>query len=158
MRKASWIPALVLLLAACGAGGGASGDYVPTTVETEAGVASEVASGAVELAGGAVGEGCGVVVVFGLVLAAVAVVGWWLLSFAPVLATELVIDGFLAAILYRRLRRDDGPYLLHAIVRRTGRPFAGIALASAAIGIWAAIQAPEARTLGDLWSHFRSSP
>lgn len=139
-------------------GGGASGDYAPATAETDAGASSEVASGAVELAGGVVGEGCGVVVAVGLVLAAVAVAGWWLLSFAPVLATELVIDAFLAAVLYRRLRRDGGPYLLHAIVRRTGRPFAGIALASAVIGIWAAVQAPDAHTLGDLWSHFRSSP
>lgn len=138
-------------------GGGASSDYAPAAAESDAGAASEIAGGAVELVGGAVGEGCGVVVVFGLVLAAVAVVGWWLLSFAPVLATELVIDTFLAAVLYRRLRRDDGPYLLHAIVRRTARPFAWVAFFGVAVGLWAAIQVPGARTLGEVWSHFQSS-
>lgn len=139
-------------------GGGANSDYAPAAVEADAGAASEVAGGAAELAGGVIGEGCGVVAVFGLVLAAVAIVGWWLLSFAPVLATELLIDAFLAAVLYRRLRRDDGPYLLHAIVRRTGRGFAVVALASAVVGTWAAVQVPQARTLGELWSHFQAPP
>lgn len=138
-------------------GGGASSDYAPATQETDGGAAAEVASGAVDLAGGAVGEGCGVVVVFGLVLAGVALAGWWLLSFAPVLAAELVVDASLAAVLYRRLRRDQGPWLLHAIVRRTRRPFVFVALAGVAVGAWAAVQAPQARTLGELWSQLVSS-
>lgn len=143
-------------------GGGASGEYGPGSITAEAGeaagsAANEAPAKAVEFVGDAAGEAGVAVVLLGLVVAAVALLGWWLLSLAPALAAELVIDALLAAVLYRRLRRHSGPYLLHAIVRRTGRAFLLLAVGAAVLGAWAQWQVPQVRTVGDLWSQFRQA-
>jgi hypothetical protein len=74
---------------------------------------------------------------------------------APVLFAELVVDGVLAATLYRRLRRIDSRHWLETAIRRTIVPFAATAF-MLAIGGWAlTVHAPDARTLGEAISSQR---
>ena len=68
---------------------------------------------------------------------------------APVLFAELIVDGVLAASLYKRLRRTDSRHWLQSAVRRTIVPFAITAILAGAIGWGLAMYAPGARTLGD---------
>jgi hypothetical protein len=68
---------------------------------------------------------------------------------APVLFAELIVDGVLAASLYKRLRRTDSRHWLQSAVRRTIVPFAITAALAGAIGWGLATYAPGARTLGD---------
>jgi hypothetical protein len=69
---------------------------------------------------------------------------------APVLFAELLLDGVLAATLYRRLRRIHSRHWLESAVRRTIVPFAITAMSLAVAGWGMSIYAPEARTIGDV--------
>lgn len=130
-------------------GGGASadfdsGDLVGTVVKSKA----EIAHGATETVVAAAGEGCAVVVVVFVGLAAIGAVLVWVLSMAPVFLAEIVLDAILIATLYKRLRKLDGAYWWQAMVRRTRIPFL-VAVCIAGIGgtilHW---YAPAAQTLG----------
>lgn len=68
---------------------------------------------------------------------------------APVLFAELLVDGVLAASLYRRLRRVDSRHWLQSAVRRTIVPFVITAVLAGAVGWGLSVYAPGARTLGD---------
>jgi hypothetical protein len=68
---------------------------------------------------------------------------------APVLFAELLVDGVLAASLYRRLRRVDSRHWLQAAVRRTVVPFVITAVVAGAVGWGLSMYAPGAQTLGD---------
>lgn len=68
---------------------------------------------------------------------------------APVLFAELIVDGVLAASLYKRLRRIDSRHWLQSAVRRTIVPFAMTAILAGAIGWGLSVYAPGASTLGD---------
>lgn len=68
---------------------------------------------------------------------------------APVLFAELLVDGVLAASLYRRLRGIETRYWLDSAVRRTVWPFLATTLIAAATGWALQTQAPGALTLGD---------
>jgi hypothetical protein len=143
-------------------GAGASADYAgeegPATASAESGgIASEVLSGAGEAAGGAIGEGCAPVILVGLLLAGVVAIGWWVLSFAPLLAAEFLADAMLMALLYRRMRRFDEPVLVQAIFRRTRTAFGVSLVVIVAAAVWMQLQVPGATTLGQVWSHYAHS-
>jgi hypothetical protein len=69
---------------------------------------------------------------------------------APILFAEMIVDGVLAATLYRRLRRIDTRHWLHSAVRRTAVPFAITAVFVAVGGAALSNYAPGARTLGEV--------
>jgi hypothetical protein len=69
---------------------------------------------------------------------------------APVLFAELLLDGVLAASLYRRLRHLDSRHWLQSAVRRTFVPFAITALLIMTAGWALSIYAPTARSLGEV--------
>jgi hypothetical protein len=75
---------------------------------------------------------------------------------APVLFAEMLVDGVLAATLYRKLRRIDSRHWLQSAIRRTIVPFAITAMLVAAAGWGLSVYAPEARTLGEVF--VRSAP
>ena len=69
---------------------------------------------------------------------------------APMLFAEMIVDGVLAATLYRRLRRIESRHWLQSAIRRTIVPFT-ITAALVAIGGWSlSVYAPGARTLGEV--------
>lgn len=74
---------------------------------------------------------------------------------APVLFAELLLDGVLAASLYRRLRRLETRHWLETAIRRTAAPFAATALIAAVSGWGMTIYAPEAHSIGDVMTHTR---
>jgi hypothetical protein len=69
---------------------------------------------------------------------------------APVLFAELLVDGVLAATLYRRLRRLEPRHWLQSAVRRTLVPFVVTALLMMAAGWGLSAHAPTARSLGEV--------
>lgn len=69
---------------------------------------------------------------------------------APALFAELLLDGVLAATLYRRLRRLDTRHWLRSAIRRTLVPFAVTALLMMATGWALSAYAPAARSLGEV--------
>jgi hypothetical protein len=72
---------------------------------------------------------------------------------APALLAELLLDGVLAATLYRRLRGLSSTHWIQTALRRTALPFALTAVFLLACG--AALQgyAPDARSIGDVLRH-----
>lgn len=76
---------------------------------------------------------------------------------APVLFAELLVDGALAASLYRRLRGIEARHWLETAFRRTVVPFILTAVIVSASGWGMAIYAPEAYSIGDVISHLKHS-
>ncbi|WP_293775944.1 hypothetical protein [uncultured Oxalicibacterium sp.] len=70
-----------------------------------------------------------------------------LIHAAPTLFAELLLDGVLAASLYRRLRKMDTRHWLETAVRRTAGPFAIVAAMLVLAGWLAQVYAPHAITL-----------
>lgn len=76
-------------------------------------------------------------------------VGWIVYS-APLLFAELLVDGVLAASLYRRLKGAEPRHWLETAFRRTVWPFAATALVFCIAGVTLHHLAPEARSIGDV--------
>ncbi|MHB1175308.1 MAG: hypothetical protein ACYCZJ_09325 [Sulfuriferula sp.] len=72
---------------------------------------------------------------------------------APILFAELLVDGVLAASLYRRLRGLETRHWLETAIRRTFWPFLLTALFVAAAGWAMGFYAPGAESIGDVLLH-----
>lgn len=72
---------------------------------------------------------------------------------APVLFAEVLLDGVLAASLYRRLRRIETRHWLDTAIRRTVWPFVMTATLLGVIGFGMARYVPEADSIGDVLRH-----
>lgn len=93
--------------------------------------------------------------VFILVLVASLLAGVFLVSFsivysAPALFAELLLDGVLAATLYRRLRKLETRHWLETAIRRTFKSFLTAALLLVLAGWLMGHYVPEARSLGEV--------
>lgn len=73
---------------------------------------------------------------------------------APVLFAELMLDGVLAATLYRRLRTLDSRHWLETALRRTFMTFFMSAVLLATAGAGMSYYAPGAHTLGEFLHEF----
>ncbi|MCM8623850.1 MAG: hypothetical protein NFW16_19460 [Candidatus Accumulibacter sp.] len=92
-----------------------------------------------------------------LVLAAALLfAGGWIVYSAPLLFAELLVDGVLAASLYRRLKGAEPRHWLETAFRRTVWPFAATALLFCIAGVILHHLAPEARSIGDVKQNWRA--
>jgi hypothetical protein len=91
------------------------------------------------------------------VLATLILSSFWVIYSAPVLFAELLVDGVLAAGLYRRLRGLGNRHWLETAIRRTVVPFVVATLIAALVGWGMSLYAPEARSIGDVLLHAKSS-
>jgi hypothetical protein len=138
-------------------GGGASGNFdVAAAVDAGSAVDATAASGDVA---GTAGDALGAAGDAAVPLAVAALVGGIAISVilivysAPLLFAELVVDGVLAAGLYRRMQQVDHRHWLASAMSRTFWPFvistAFVTLAGCAMGFYA----PDAHTLGQVLQH-----
>jgi hypothetical protein len=74
----------------------------------------------------------------------------WIVYSAPLLFAELLVDGVLAASLYRRLAGAEPRHWLETAFRRTVWPFAATALLFCIAGATMHHLAPEARSIGNV--------
>lgn len=132
-------------------GGGASGDWEPSdgglidsAADSGVGQALDAADGADDLliplallAGMCVALGAAVFMMFSLV------------SSAPLLFAELLVDGLLSASLYRRLRGLDRAHWIEPAIRRTGKAFLAAAVSVSIAGAGLALYAPGTHSLGE---------
>lgn len=146
-------------------GGGASGDYGNASIPLDGvdafGDFSSSKGGVGDSAGDALGSVADAVDVgeaaipIAVVVLAAAILfsSLFVVYSAPVLLAELLVDGVLAASLYRRLQGLDHRHWLETALRRTMWPFIGTALVVTACG-WAMDRyAPEAHSLGQVLQH-----
>ena len=87
-----------------------------------------------------------------LALVAIAVLVFatgWIVYSAPLLFAELLVDGVLAASLYRRLKGLTTRHWLETAVRRTALPFVATALTFWAAGWAMQAIAPQAHSIGE---------
>lgn len=142
-------------------GGGASGSF-DASATYDAGVEASPTvdhGGAVADALGAAGEAeeLAIPLVVLILLGAIVLSSLWVVYSAPVLFAELLVDGVLAAKLYRRLRGVEPQHWLETAVRRTVWPFMLTALILVAAGWGMQVYAPEAHTLGEVIAHARQT-
>lgn len=141
-------------------GGGASSSFdAGGTYDAGVEMPSVDDGGAVTDALGAAGEAeeLAVPLVVLVLLGAMLLSSLWVVYSAPVLFAELLVDGVLAARLYRRLRGVEPQHWLETAVRRTVWPFVLTALMLVAAGWAMQLYAPEAHTLGEVIAHAKHS-
>ncbi len=90
-----------------------------------------------------------------VIVAAIVVSSFMVVWSAPVLFAELLVDGILAAGLYRRLKHIETSHWLTTAIKRTFWPFAATAAIAATVG-WAVQSAqPRAVTVGEIVTETR---
>lgn len=76
---------------------------------------------------------------------------FYIVYIAPILLTEVLVDGLLAAGLYKTVRDVEGRHWMMTVLRKTAIP-AGLALVFFAIaGFCVQMIEPEAASIGDAW-------
>lgn len=145
-------------------GGGASGDYGNAATPLDG---IDAGGGYGESLGdtlGSVGDKIGSVgdvdvgeaaipIAVVVLVAAILFSSLFMVYSAPLLLSELLVDGVLAASLYRRLRGLDRRHWLETALRRTMWPFIMTALVVTACGWAMGRYAPEAHSLGQVLQH-----
>jgi hypothetical protein len=136
-------------------GGGASGSYdSPLVVDT-----GDAAGGLLDGLGGALdAEGCAIPLLLLAVLVAVVLAALTVVWSAPALFAELMLDGLLAAGLYRRLKQAALSHWLDTALRRTAWPFVATCVLVAGTGFVLQALVPQADTLGTAIEALRSAP
>jgi hypothetical protein len=142
-------------------GGGASGDYevISGAADLADGASSAVgvgdAAGGVGEAAGAAGDAAAPLAVLAVVALAAGIVfsSVFVIYTAPVLFAELLVDGVLAAGLYRGLRGVDQRHWMESALRRTVVPFLLTTLFVTSVGWGMGRYAPEAHSVGDVLRH-----
>jgi hypothetical protein len=142
-------------------GGGASGNYEVASGAADLADGTSSAVGAGDVAGG-VGEAAGAagdaavpLAVFALLALAAGIVfsSFFVIYSAPVLLAELLVDGVLAAGLYRGLRGVDQRHWMESALRRTVVPFLLTTLFVTSAGWAMGRYAPGAHSVGDVLRH-----
>ena len=77
------------------------------------------------------------------------------ISSAPLLLAELMVDGALSAGLYRRLRGADSRHWLDTALKRTVKPFIATTVVVAACGWGLGLVVPHAHSLGEVLAQSR---
>lgn len=132
-------------------GGGASGNW-----ESGDGIMDSVGDSGADTALEAAGSAEELLIPLALLAAICAALGaalfmmFSLVSSAPLLFAELLVDGLLSASLYRRLRGLDRAHWIEPAIRRTGMAFLAAALTVAVAGAGLALYAPGAHSLGEV--------
>jgi hypothetical protein len=122
-----------------------------------ASVAGEGAAAAGEASASAAGEAAGALealpllalIALGALLLSALFLVVSVVSAAPLLFAELLIDGALSASLYRRLRGVDRKHWLESAVRRTCKPFLLVAVLLVFAGALMAWTMPAAHSVGE---------
>ncbi|HEY5994136.1 MAG TPA: hypothetical protein VIU46_05985 [Gallionellaceae bacterium] len=147
-------------------GGGSSGSWDSLDAELPAGGGSgdsfggDVLGSAGDALGSAEEAAIPLMLLLALLAAIAAMLGsaFILVSSAPELLAELLLDGALSVSLYRRLSGIDTRHWLETAVHRTARPFLLAALIVSGVGFGMALYAPEAHSLGEVVYHAQHPP
>jgi uncharacterized membrane protein YgcG len=129
-------------------GGGASGSWDASDVSAFDAVGDTSANA---LGSAAEGEGCVIAIVLALavlLLGSLFVAAIYVVSGAPLLMAELLVDAALSFGLYRNLRRQERGFWLFTALRRTAWLFLLVAVVAGLVGAGLAKYAPGASTLG----------
>jgi len=130
-----------------GRSGGSSGEGGPSSGSSGSGDSSGLGEVA-EALGGA--DELALPLIALALAAALLFAGGWIVYSAPLPFVELLVDGVLAASLYRRLTGAEPRHWLETAFRRTVWPFAATALLFCIAGVTLHHLAPEARSIGDV--------
>lgn len=134
-------------------GGGASGSFDGSAARLE-----DAGSSPLHAIGETVGSAADadelVIPLVAIALAiGIAVASLYVVYIAPVLFAEVLVDGALSYVLFRRLRDQDRQHWLSSAFRRTALPFAATAIFLVAVGAAMAAYAPGAKSVGQVMKH-----
>ena len=126
-------------------GGGASGDF---SLGNEGEIIGEAFGAAAQAEEAAVP----LMVILALILGffSIFIITFSLISSAPILFSELLVDGMLSASLYRRLKGIDHRHWLESAIKKTFWPFTFATLTFVVFGWTIEHFIPQAHSLGDI--------
>lgn len=126
-------------------GGGASGDF-------SSGDEGEIIGEAFGAAAQAEEAAVPLMVILALIIAffSIFIVTFSLISSAPILFSELLVDGMLSVSLYRRLKGIDSRHWLESAIKKTFGPFTLATLTFVVLGWTVEHFMPNAHSLGDI--------
>ena len=82
---------------------------------------------------------------------------FWIISSAPILFAELLLDGALSVGLYRHLRKIPTRHWLETALRRTALPFFVLGFIFVTTGYAIQAYSPQSKSLGELIEHWNKS-
>ena len=138
-------------------GGGSSASFGADVDSIDLGAAVEVKSSVLEGALGAAAEADeGAVVLVPVIVVAIAVTltlgaSASIVYNAPVLFAELLLDGAIAAVVFRRVTARPTTHWATGLIRRTWKPVLGIGVVMVLLGIAITLLVPGAASIGDLF-------
>lgn len=137
-------------------GGGATGSFdgPPTAID-------EVAASPLRATGDSVGsvadaDELAIPLVAIALAVGIALASLYVVYIAPALFAEVLVDGALSYVLFRRLRGQDPRHWMSSTFRRTVLPFAATAVFLVAVGAAMAAYAPGAKSVGQVMEHARA--
>jgi uncharacterized membrane protein YgcG len=137
-----------------GGGGGASGSF--EGAEPGSALQSiELPSVGEAVSSAAEAEEFAIPLIIVVLVGFVFIASLWAMVAVPILIAELLLDGVLAGILYRRLRRLEAEHWLESAIQITFWPFLLAAIVSALCGFGMQLIAPEADTVGQVVKHLK---
>jgi len=130
-------------------GGGASGSFEPAAVESTPLASSN--SGLSDLSIGDVAEAeeLAIPIIVIILVTALLTLSVWIIYSAPVLFSELLVDGVLSITLYKHLRKSESGHWLETAVKHTYKPFLITLLIVVGMGWGLHAYTPDAHTLGE---------
>jgi hypothetical protein len=136
-------------------GGGHSGSFQsPSGIDLSSSVSASDGSGTDSVVSDIAGDldigELAIVIVAILALIGSVWAALTIITAAPTLFAELLLDGALATGLYKRLRNVDGDHWLTTAVRRTAWRFVGVAVLFSLIGVVMQIVVPGAKSIGQV--------
>ena len=145
-----------------GGGGGATWGSASDAASAGARAAGSAAKGGAKSGGGIdldLDDGAVALmpVVAGLAVLCAALASAYVVWTAPAFFAELLLDGLVAAGVYRRLRASDARHWLLGAMRRTVLPALGLAAVLGAAGWFVQGTVPGADSVGDVWRWWRAT-
>jgi hypothetical protein len=134
-------------------GGGASGSFDAPTLPVEGTDAAPFEAIGDTVGAAADADELAIPLIVIVLAVGIAVASVYVVYIAPLLFAEVMVDGALSYVLFRRLRGPDQRHWLSSAFRRTVLPFAATAVFLVAVGAAMAAYAPGAKSIGQVMKH-----
>lgn len=104
------------------------------------------------------GDGFVVIIVMLITVGVAVIASIYVITQAPTLLAEVLVDGALSVGLYRRLRSIEHRHWLDSAMSRTWFPFLWVLVFFVIAGVVMQSYAPEAVSIGGVWQHLIHKP
>jgi hypothetical protein len=139
-------------------GGGASGTFEPAAIQSSPLPSSEIGLGDFSIGDVAEAEEFAIPIIVIILVAALFTLSAWIIYSAPMLLSELLVDGVLSLTLYKHLRKFESNHWLETALRHTYKPFIATFILVIVMGWAVHLYTPTASSMAEAIRNHSSAP